>query len=311
MSFAAPLRLVAAVVPLGLLAWYLLARYRREQVAVRFSALSTAMAAGPGRGWRRHLSAGLALLGLLAMVVAFARPTMAIPVPIDQATVVLAMDVSLSMEADDVDPSRLEAAQDAARRFLALAPSTLRVGLVAFAGTALPVTGPTDDRVLLGAAVDRLGLGEGTAVGEAIFAALDEIAGSAPPDGAPAAIVVLSDGETTMGRPDAEAAAAAVEAGIPVYTIAFGTQRGLIEFQGEIVPVPVNEGALADVAAATGGEFFAAASESELRRVFDELESQIAFEVQDREVTDWMAAAGLVVLAAAVGLSIRWFDRVA
>ena len=309
MSFEAPIRLAGLLVPVALAAWYVVARARSEMVSMRFSALEAARRASRLTMWKRHTAAALALVGIIALVVAFARPVMAVNVPVDQATIVLAIDVSLSMAADDVAPSRLEAAQDAADRFLDPPPEPLRVGLVAFAGNALPVTGPTQDRDLLREAVGRLGLGQGTAVGEAVYSSLDQIRLAAPPEGAPAAIVVLSDGETTMGRPDAEAAQAAVADGIPVYTIAFGTRSGQITFEGQTIPVPVNQGALADVAAATGGAFFEAATESELRSVFDSLESQIAYEEEERQVTDRFVGGALVALVAAVVLSIRWFDR--
>ncbi|MDH4116686.1 MAG: VWA domain-containing protein [Acidimicrobiia bacterium] len=309
MSFEAPVRLGLLVLPLVLAAWYAVTRLRGEATLARFSALEAARQASRRTSWKRHVSAVLALVGIAGLVVAFARPVMAVEVPVEQATIVLAIDVSLSMAADDVAPSRLEAAQDAARRFVDLAPETLRVGLVAFAGNALPVAAPTADRGLVREAIGRLGLGQGTAVGEAVFASLDQLRLSGPPEGVPAAIVVLSDGETTMGREDAEAAAAAAQAGVPVYTIAFGTEAGEIAFEGETIPVPVNQGALADVAAATGGSFFEAASESELAGVFDSLESQIAYEEQDRQVTDRFVGIALATLVGAVALSIRWFDR--
>jgi Ca-activated chloride channel family protein len=310
MTFEAPLRLAGLFVPILLTIWYIVARARSSAVTMRFSALEAARQASARSVWKRHIAAALALVGIVALVVAFARPVMAVEVPVEQATVVLAIDVSLSMAAEDVAPSRIEAAQDAADRFLGLAPSTLRVGLVAFAGNALPVAAPTFDRGLLREAVGRLGLGQGTAVGEAIFSSLEQIAVAAPPEGVPAAIVVLSDGETTMGRPDSEAAAAAVQAGVPVYTIAFGTSRGTVTFEGEIIPVPVNEGALADVAEVTGGTFFEAATEAELRSVFDSLESQIAFEEEEQEVGDRFVGGALVALVGSVALSIRWFGRV-
>lgn len=309
MSFEEPVRLLALSAPLLLAVWYVTARMRGEATLVRFSALEAARRASARSVWKRHVAAGLALVGVVAMVLAFARPVMAVQVPVEQATIMLAMDVSLSMDADDVAPTRLEASQQAALRFLELAPETLRVGLVAFAGNALPVAPPSADRTLVSTAIGRLGLGEGTAVGEAVFASLEQIALSAPPDGAPAAIVVLSDGETTMGRPDADAAAAAVEAGIPVYTIAFGTPTGEIFFDGQRVAVPVNEGALAEVADASGGAFFEAASEAELRSVFDSLESTIAYESQQRQVTDRFVGVALVAVIAAIAVSIRWFDR--
>lgn len=310
MSFEVPLRLVALVAPVLLAVWYLTARYRGEARLVRFSTLEAARRASARSAWKRHLSVALALLGIAAMVVAFARPVMAVQVPVEQATIVLAMDVSLSMQAEDVSPSRLSAARAAAVDFLDLAPETLRVGLVAFAGNALSVAPPSADRAFVRTAVERLGLGEGTAIGEAVFAALDQISISAPPQGVPAAIVVLSDGETTIGRPDAEAAAAAAEAGIPVYTVAFGTDAGVIDFQGEIIPVPVDRNALAAIAERTGGTFFEAASEQGLADVFEAVGSQIGYETEDRQVTDRFVGAALLAIIAAMALSIRWFDRV-
>jgi Ca-activated chloride channel family protein len=219
---------------------------------------------------------------------------MAVQVPKEQATVVLAVDVSLSMEADDVDPTRIEAARAAARNFVELAPEELEIGLVSFAGTAVPVLAPTTDRTAAIRAIDRLALAEGTAIGEGIYTSVrlieattaarenadpgapttttvppdDDTDGSGDPeadDDPASAIVVLSDGETTMGRPDLDAAAAAEAARIPVSTISFGTGGGVVVIQGETIPVPANNGALQEVAETTGGEFFEAATGGELR----------------------------------------------
>ncbi len=311
MSFEAPIRLLALVVPLVLASWYLGGYARRERHDVTFSSLGLATSPGTGPGWRRHLPAAVALLAMMALVVAFARPLLAVPVPVDEASIVVAVDVSLSMGAEDVEPTRIEAAKAAAVEFVELAPSTLRIGLVAFAGTALPVTAPTTDHALVKEGITRFGLGQGTAVGEAIFSSVDAITANSPELGAPAAIVVLSDGETTMGRSELDGASRAGQIGVPVYTVAFGTRSGSILVEGERVPVPVNEGALAQVADQTGGRFFRAASQAELASVFDDIESQIAFEVEERPVGDWVTAVGLLLLAVAAGLSIRWFDRIA
>lgn len=312
MSFGAPHRLVVLVVPAAILAGWLLMRARRTSFVVRFTDLALIDRVVPRRaGWRRVVTVGGLVTGLVLASVAFARPVVAVPVPQERATVLLAVDVSLSMGAEDVSPSRIEAAREAVRRFAELAPGNLRIGLIAFAGTALPVVAPTEDRGALVDAVARLGLGQGTAVGEAIFAALDQLQLEADGDGRlpPAAIVVLSDGETTVGRSEAEAASAARDAGIPVYTIAFGTRSGRVSVQGRIVPVPVNEGALRQVAETTGGAFFTAATEDELRAVLDSVGSDIAFTTEERDVTDWFAlASALTVAFAAVG-SLLWFGR--
>ncbi len=311
MSVESPVRLVALLVPVALAAWYVWSRSRRTRQIVVFSSLDLAERVAPSRsGWRRWATATTGLAGVLVLAVAFARPVIAIPVPQEQASLILAIDVSLSMGAADVEPSRIDAAREAAGRFAEIAPDDLNIGLVAFAGTALPVLPPATDRESLDAAIDRLGLGQGTAIGEAIFTALDQLASSVPDPEVPTAIVVLSDGETTIGRPDAEAASAAVAAGVPVYTISFGTSSGSVDYQGERIAVPVAPGPLRETAEATGGRFFETADEPELAQILSEIGSEIAFETEDREVTDWFALTGLALVSLAIAGSIRWFGRI-
>lgn len=315
-SFLAPARLAGLAVPAILLGWMVIHRRWAGRDAVRFSSLALIDRVVPSRpGWRRPVVAAAAVAGLVVLAAAFARPVVAVPVPRDVSVIVLAVDVSLSMGAGDVPPSRLAAAQEAAGRFLEDAPDSLGVGLVAFAGTVLPVAGPEVGRPVVEEAVRRLALGEGTAIGEAIFTGLDLITREdlpEPDDGAPqAALIVLTDGESTAGRPESEAAAAAAGAGIPVFTVAFGTEAGSVEVQGEQVPVPVNEGVLRAVAETTGGEFFGAGTEAELTAVLDRVGSQIAYRTEQREVTDWFAAAGLVLVGLAAAGSLRWFGRLA
>ena len=310
MSVEAPIRLVALAIPAALMAWYVFARARRSREVVRFTSIELAEQITTRSGWRRWVTAGAGMLGAVVLAVAFARPVVAVPIPQEQASLILAVDVSLSMGSADVEPSRIEAAQDAAARFAAIAPDDLNIGLVAFAGTALPVLAPDTDRNPLGTAIERLGLGQGTAIGEAIFSSLQELEASVPDPEVPKAVVVLSDGETTVGRPDSEAAAAAVEAGVPVYTISFGTRSGTIDYQGERIAVPVAPEPLGQIAATTGGQFFETASESDLSQILSQIGSEIAFETEDREVTDWFAAGGLALLALAIAGSIRWFGRI-
>lgn len=299
------------VIPAALLGGYLLARTRRDRTVLRFSSLEMAESVAPRvSGWRRWLTTGMVLVAGAVLVAAFARPVVAIPVPQEQAALVLAVDVSLSMDAADVPPSRLGAAQQAAVRFLEIAPDDLRIGLVAFAGTALPVVAPTPDHDLVEEAIGRLGLGEGTAVGEAIFTSLDQLAADRPDGSVPQAIVVLSDGETTAGRSELEGAAAAAAARVPVYTIAFGTADGTVTYEGETIPVPAAAGALREVADRTGGRFYATADESGLGEILSAIGSEIGFETEEREVADWFAGFGLLLLAAAAAASTRWFGRV-
>lgn len=314
MRFTSPERLVLLVIPAVLLLAMYVMRRRRHRTIVKFTALDLVDQVAPRRaGWRRVATTLVALLGITALAAAFARPVVAVAVPREQASLMLAVDVSLSMGADDVAPTRIAAAQDAAKRFLQIAPEGLNIGLVAFAGTALPVLPPEADRALVDVAIDRLGLGQGTAVGEAIFSSLDQLAVAAAQNDAgdaPQAIVVLSDGETTVGRSETEAAVAAADAGVPVYTIVFGTDAGFITFQGDTVPVPAAEGKLQEVADRTGGEFFATASEAELSQILESIGSAIGLTTEDRDVTDWATLAGLVLLAAASAASLRWFGRI-
>ena len=311
MSFLTPQRLILLIVPAALGAWHVFTRARRSSSLVRFTALDLAEYVAPRRsGWRRGIVAVAALAGISALVGAFARPVVALPVPREQASLVMAIDVSLSMEAADVAPSRLAAAQEAATKFLEIAPEQLRIGLVAFAGTALPVLAPTEDHSLLQEAVSRLGLGPGTAVGDGIYAALAqlEVTGDGVAE-APRAIVVLSDGETTAGRSELDAAAAAAAAKVPIYTVVFGTPAGTVTIDGEVIPVPAAAGALEQVAETTGGQFFATADETGLGEIFGSIGTQVGFETEQRELTDWFAALGLILIAAAVAGSIRWFGR--
>ena len=311
MSVEAPIRLVGLAIPLALAAWYLVVRARRSRVVVRFTSLELTEQVATRPGWRRWVTAGAGILGAVVLAVAFARPVIAVPIPQEQASLILAVDVSLSMGSGDVEPSRIEAAQDAAVRFAEIAPDDLNIGLVAFAGTSLPVLAPDTDRRPLETAIGRLGLGQGTAIGEAIFSSLDELEAAVPDPEVPKAIVVLSDGETTVGRPDVEAAAAAVEARIPVYTISFGTRSGFIDYQGERIAVPVAPEPLIRIAETTGGQFFETASESDLSQILAQIGSEVAFETEEREVTDWFAAGGLALLALSIAGSIRWFGRIA
>jgi Ca-activated chloride channel family protein len=313
MSFLSPDRLWLLLIPLLGLVAYLVAVRRKPKYALRFSDVELLEKVAPDRpGWRRHVPAVAVILATSLLLVAFARPVMAVPVPVDQATVVLAVDVSLSMDADDVDPVRIDAAKAAARNFVDLAPEDLQIGLVAFAGVALPAVAPTTDREALTSAIDRLTLAEGTAIGEAIYTAIDlvDVERDGEDGEVPAAIVVLSDGETTVGRSEVDAAAEASAASLPVSTIAFGTREGSIVYEGEVVPVPANEGALREVAETTGGQFFAVASAEELQQILDDVGSEVGIETEEREVWEWFLFGGVAVLVVAAGASLVWFSRI-
>ncbi len=314
--FRSPVRLWLLVV-VGLLAvTYLLMQRRRRAYAVRFTNLPLLDSVAPRRpGWRRHLPAGLMLLALASLVGAFAEPAAAERVPQERATIIIAIDTSLSMEATDVTPNRLVAAQAAAKEFIDILPERLNVGLVSFNGVAQIKVPPTQNHDELKAAIDQLRLGERTAIGEAIFASLDAV-NAAPEAGAdeepiPARIVLMSDGSTTVGRPDAQAAAAAKKAGVPVSTIAFGTPGGTITIEGEPEPVPVavDSTALAEIANATDGTFFEAATGEELEQVYEDIGSSIGYTTEERDVSERFVGAGLVLLLSSAVLSQLWFSR--
>ena len=315
MSFEAPQWLWLLLVVAGLLAAYVGLQWRRRRLAVRFTNLELLAQVAPRRpGWRRHVVAAGLLVSLAVLTVAAARPVAEVEVPRERATIVLAVDVSLSMRAEDVEPSRLEAAQAAASRFVEDLPDRLNVGLVTFSGSGRVVVPPTTEHQRVLRALQDLELSEYTAIGEAIFTALDAVR-QAPPDPddpdapVPAAVVLLSDGETTVGRPNSDAAQAAVEAGVPVSTIAFGTPEGFVEIGGVRQPVPVDVGALEDIAEATGGRSYTAETVGELQEVYSDIGSDVGVTVEEREVTHlWVLAALLLLMATAAG-SLAAFGR--
>ncbi len=326
LRFLDSLRLWLLVLPAVLLVAYVVLQLRRPRYALRFTGLDLLAKVAPDRpGWRRHLPALALLLGVMALVLATAKPVRAEEVPEPLATVVLALDVSNSMQASDVAPSRLAAAKDAATRFVDLVPDGVQIGLVTFSETVQVRVAPTDDREALVAAIERLRLGPGTAIGEAIYASLAVLPealtadgtdttgvtepSAAPVGASPGSIVLLSDGETTAGRSEAEAARDARDAGVPVSTVAFGTDHGTIEIDGETLPVPVDTTALRGVARTTDGTFAAAGSAEELTTVFEGLGRTAGTTTEERDVSGWFLGAALVLLLGAAAGSLAWFSR--
>ena len=322
MSYLAPhwlwlLGVVALLAVLyGVLQWR-----RRSTFTVRFTNLDLLDSVAPKRpGWRRHLVAGLLLASLAVLVVAMARPTRPEAAPLGPV-LVLAIDTSLSMEATDVEPNRIESAQEAADGLVDGLTDNVRVGLVSFDNGATIQVTPTTDHDAVREAIDGLELDEFTAIGEAIFAGLDaiEIAEQGQPDPAPDAtadeappsqIVVMSDGETTTGRPDVEATQAAFDAGVPVSTIAFGTQGATIDIAGQgPVDVSVNEEALQAIADSTNGDFFSATTGAELADAFADIGGTVDSETIEREVGTWFLGLGIALLVLTSALSLLWFSR--
>jgi len=312
--FLSPWWLLAVLPVLALVGGYAWRQKRRRAIAVRFSNVDLIRAVAPGGigPVRRHAPAVALLLSLLMLALSMAQPSIDSREPLERATVMLALDVSLSMQADDVQPNRLLAAQQAAKDFVAQLPRPFNVGLVAFAKSANVVVSPTKDHTAVLSAIDGLQLAEATATGEAVFVCLDAIA-SVPADGAqgppPARIVLLSDGYRTFGRSTEEAATAAAQANVPVSTIAFGTDEGTVEINGTIQRVPVDRPALQDLAEATKGYFYEAATAEALRQVYQDMGSSIGFRTIAKEVVRWFVGIGLLFALAAAGLSLLWTSR--
>ncbi len=303
------------LVPVAALAvGYLVLQRRRRHYALRFTNLDLLASLAPRRpGWRRHAAAGLVAIALASLVISLARPVRQERVPKEEATVMLVLDTSASMEATDVAPTRLRAAIDAGTRFVEGLPERVRVGLVTFDRTTRVVASPTDDHEQVASALARLATGPGTAAGEALYAALEVIAASgasAPEEGDPAAaIVLLSDGVTTVGRPVEEAAAAAADQRVPVTTIAFGTDGGTVRVQGRTIPVPADPASMTAVAETTGGNFFEAFSPEQLRRVYDDIGSRVGYELEQREIASRFVATGVLLLLLGVTASLVWSAR--
>jgi len=320
-TYLAPARLWLGLVVLALAVGYVALSARRRSYAVRFTNLDLLQSIAPQRpGWRRHLPALAVLLALTSMVVALARPAREERVPRERATVVLAIDTSLSMKAADVAPDRISAAKRAARVFLEIIPPKINVGLVSFNGAAQVLVPPTTDRLAVQNAIDTLELFERTAIGEAIFTSLDavKLAPKAADDDepVPARIVLMSDGETTVGRPDSVAAREAVRQKVPVNTIAFGTDEGEITLpnpdgSGGFITqeVDVNTEALAEIADTTGGKAFTAATEDELREVYRDIGSSVGFVIEFREIALWFVGVALILLFLSSAMSLLWFSR--
>jgi Ca-activated chloride channel family protein len=311
--FLQPWWLLALLPVLAVAAAYVWRQLHRRSYAMRFTNVDLLRTLAPkGLGWRRHAAAGAFLLSLVALATGLARPAIDTKQPLERATIMLAIDVSLSMQANDVAPSRLQAAQQAAKQFVADLPATYNLGLVAFAKSANVLVPPSKDRPAVIQAIDGLVLAEATATGEAVFTCLEAIR-SVPADGAygipPARIVLLSDGYRTSGRSIEEASAAAQAANVPVSTIAFGTDTGQVDIGGQIQRVPVDRLALAQLAETTKGFFYEAASVSELKRVYQDMGSSIGFRTQPREITQWYAGIALLFGLSAAAMSLLWTSR--
>jgi Ca-activated chloride channel family protein len=316
MTFQSPLWLLALLVIAALVAFYVVLQLRRKAYAARFTNVALLGSIVPKRpGWRRHLAFAVVALGLATLVVSLAVPSTEVRVPRERATVVMAVDVSLSMKATDIEPDRFRAMQKAAKEFVDVLPGRINLGLVSFAGTATNLVPPTTLGFQVANAIDHLDLAESTAIGEAIFTSLTAIENfqstidTATEKVPPARIVLLSDGYNTVGRADTQAIDAARAAGVPVSTIAFGTDYGTLNLEGETVPVPVDRTTLKAIADDTGGSYSEAASASELEQVYADLGSQIGYTTEPKDVSYWFVRGGVLLALIGACLSLIWTNR--
>jgi len=334
------------LVPLVIALYFWLLR-RKKQVAVRYASLGLLKSAlGAGQRVRRHVPPLLFLLALIVMVAGIARPAAVITLPSSHETVILAMDVSGSMRATDVEPNRITAAQTAAKQFIEDQPSSAKIGIVTFAGTAALVQPPTQNKEDLVAAIDRMQLQRATAIGSGILVSLKaifpdvefDLRGSNPrpesqrgaraldpkkddrkdaqkpvPPGSysAAAIILLTDGQTTTGPDPIEAARMAADRGVRVFTLGVGMPNGeVIGFEGWSMRVRLDEESLKSIANITRGEYFYAGSAVDLKKIYQDLNTKLVFEKKETEITALFAAAATVLAVLAAMLSVLWFNRI-
>jgi Ca-activated chloride channel family protein len=344
MSFIWPSALVLLVVVAGLAVLYALAQRRRNRYALRYANLSLVREAiGTGPGWRRHVPPALFILALAIMTIAVARPQAVVAVPSQEGTVILAIDVSGSMLAEDMKPNRMEAAKAAARAFVDKQSESVKIGVVSFSGDASIVQSPTTDKTLVIAAINRLRPQRATAIGRAILVSLDAIAESqgseadlpssilqnpGQPDAsvrprpsatippylkgqhASASIVLMSDGQNNQFPAPLDVVDQATSRGVRIYTIGLGSAAGtIVRLQGRAVRTALDEATLKKIAEVTDGQYFNANTEADLRTVYENLTTELVVRNEKTELTAYatLAAAILAVLAGA--FSLFWFNR--
>ena len=339
MTFLWPGNLILVLAVPALVAAYIWAQRRRQKYALRYASLSLvreALGRGPGR--KRHVPAALLLAALFFMLVATARPQTVVTVPVQEGTVILALDVSGSMLAEDLQPNRMEAAKAAAKAFVAKQGVDVKIGVVAFSGDAQIVQTPSNDKDLVDAAIDRLHPQRATAIGRGILASLDAIfqdsetvapsvaalarlqgqdAGATPqplPQGVhdtSASIVLLSDGQNNQFPAPQQIIDEAVSRGIRVYTVGIGSPEGtILRIQGRAIRTRLDEATLKQIAEITDGQYYNASNSTDLRAVYENLTTQLVFRSEKTEVTALFTALGAIMLVAAAALSLLWFQRI-
>lgn len=327
------------IIPVLIIVYILLQR-RRQKYALRYASLSLVKEAmGRGPGWRRHVPAAIFILALTAMIFALARPEMETLVPSAEGTIILAVDVSGSMTANDLEPNRMEAAKAAARAFVEKQPDTVQVGIVSFSDNAFVVQPPTDDKDALLSAINRLNWQRGTAIGRGLVASLEAIAekngepseinlnpedqqsnnnNNAAPQPTPmpqgqyqnAIIVLLTDGENNQWPEPVEIAQIAADRGIRVYTVGIGSEEGaIVRIQGRAIRTRLDEQTLRTISEMTDGVYYNAQTETDLVKVYETLSTNLVLKTDTTEVTAYFTAIAVILSLLAGFFSLMWFNR--
>jgi Ca-activated chloride channel homolog len=325
------------LVPIFVLIYVIIQR-RRQKYSLRYASLSMVKEAmGRGPGFSRHVPAILFIIGVAAMLVAMSRPTATVMTPSNEGTVILTLDVSRSMTAEDLQPNRLEAAKAAAKAFVNNQPRNVRIGVVSFSNMASLVQVPTTDREQILASINRLSPQMGTAIGQGILTSLNAIfeqqgispkptptdafgnplSSKAPPtviqpgSFAPAVIILLSDGQNNVPPAPLSIIDQAASAGVRVYTVGVGSTDGtILRYMGRATRVFLDENTLKSIAKETQAQYFKADNESDLRTIYSTLGSQLVFKPQETELTAWFTGFAMLVLIVSGLLSLLWFRRV-
>ena len=333
MSFIWPVMLLSVLaVPLFILL-YLRMQRRRRRLAARYGSLGLTLVAGREPGWRRHVPVALFLVGLAILLVALARPQAVVSLPRLEGIVMLTFDVSGSMAADDLKPTRMEAAKEAARTFVQSQPPSVQIGVVAFSDSGFTVQVPTNDQGAVFATIDRLKPERGTSLGNGVLVSLEAIAAAQAGDTssyytnltltpAPtptplpkgtytsAAIVLLTDGENTTSPDPIEAAQAAADRGVRIHTVGIGSAAGsILKIEGYSIRSQLDEDMLQRISQITGGAYYNAESEQELRTIYTNLNPKVVIKPEEMEITSVLAGLSIVVMLIGAALSLLWFSR--
>ena len=332
MQFLWPIMLWCLILVPILIVMYILAQRRRQRYALRYASLSLVKEAlGRGPGWRRHVPAALFIASLAVMLFALARPASVVTLPSNEGTVILTMDVSGSMRADDLKPNRLEAAKTAARAFVNKQPQGVKIGVVSFSDNAFVVQAPTNDKEAVLRAINRLTTQRGTAIGSALLTSLDAIFEEANSEGGtynsstqptptptplpkgqyePAIVVLLTDGESNRGPRPLDVVDRLAARGVRIYTVGVGSVEGtVLSTGGRSMRVRLDENTLKLVAEATDGTYYNASTEKDLEAIYENLSTHLVFRKQQTEVTAFFTGAAVALSLSAGILSLLWFNR--